>query len=189
MDSILAGLAPEEIDELEEAIGQHRRASNPMDHPDEQQDKDMMAPIAQALEMIAQRLEAAEEAIQQLSSFIFDDLIGGIKGLYDDNDRSDSLGLLKAKYGESFGPHEGLLSKIMGGSMDDFYGKVHDHMKGHWDDEGFDPDDFIDSILDEIDDLREAAGSGPKMAVIHETTEEPEGKGFSEEIRKLRGRR
>jgi len=58
-------------------------------------------------------------------------------------------------------------------------------MKSHYDDEGFDPDDFIDSIMQELQGLREAAGPGKAVSVqIEGGGEEPEGGIDEDEVKR-----
>jgi len=190
-DYNLGAIGPDEMRRLKQAIAEFESSSSPMAHPDAREDMDMIQPLVQAVQMIAekvdevdQKLDATSQKLDSLYDHYFNELIGGITGLYENNERQSSIDGLKGKYGEMFAPHMGLISKLMG-SEDGIFDKIHDHMKSHYDDEGFDPDDFVDSIMQELQGLREAAGPGKAVSVqIEGGGEEPEGGIDEDEVKR-----
>jgi hypothetical protein len=97
----LSPLSPEEIMELKNAIAQHEQTSS---HSDIGDDAEFLKPIVEALELVASRLDALTESHGQLEKIVMDDIIGGVKGLYDTNMRTNGISELKGKYGSMFEP-------------------------------------------------------------------------------------
>ena len=189
----LSGLSPEELAELKAAIS----AQNGGAHPDEEADNQWIQPIVQAVQYLAQQLDELKESHEHLANFINKDFIGGLQDLYSTNQRRSGIEALRSKYGDDFAPHDGYLKNLLGDK--DLFEGLYDHLKGRWDDEDFDPDDEMDSILDELEEniakMHEALGSNPEIhGVVKTAVIEPEGKeeegeeplDFSKEIERLK---
>lgn len=147
----LTGLSPEEMRELEESLTAFHRSESPMIHPDQSEDMAMIKPLVSALQALASRVDIIDRKVDEMSDHYFNQFIGGLTKLYDDNERSQGIETLRGKYGADFEPHSKLLGALLPEGSD-IYGSMFDHIKSHYDEDDFDPDDFVDSILDEIED-------------------------------------
>lgn len=100
----LSVLSPEEIETLRTALDQYQNVSP--SHPDIEQDKDFLEPVIQAIELLTNAMDCLNEKVEGLEKVVMDDIIGGVKGLYDDNMKSQSISGIKSKYGSMFDPLE-----------------------------------------------------------------------------------
>lgn len=119
-------LTPEEKEEL-------KRALNGESHPDAAQDAAM---IDGSNDMIANILEAIVERLENLEKAVFDELIGGVRTLYETNRRKTGVEGLRGKYGKDLDAYAEPYRDMQGGA--DLYEKLFDH----------------------IEDLRNSAGEG-----------------------------
>ncbi len=188
----LSGLSPEELAELRGAVLGQKETP----HPDKEEDNQWIAPLVQAVQYIAQQLDELKKDHEHLESFITKDFIGGLQDLYSINQRQGGIEALRAKYADDFAPHDGYLKNLLGDR--DLFEGLYDHLKGKWDDEDFDPDDEMDSIIDELEEnvkkMRETLGANPKIhGVVRTAVIGPEGEeegeepiDFSKEIERLK---
>lgn len=102
-------------------------------HPDAAQDAAMMDDSNEA---IANILEAIVERIENLEKAVYDELIGGVRSLYDTNRRKMGIEGLRGKYGKDFDPYQESFSAMQGGA------------------------DLYDRLFDQIEKLRGDAGDG-----------------------------
>ena len=58
--------------------------------------------VVQALELLAEKLDALEERVAKNESVLMDEIIGGITKLYDTNMRSNSVKEFRGKHGGLF---------------------------------------------------------------------------------------
>ena len=166
-----SGMDPEELKELFEAMKNHMGSGG-----DEQQDKHQLQPIVEAIQMIAEQFDSLKDRLDKLEDHYFNEFIGGLENLFNDNVRHDGVEALRGKYSGDFEPFMDLVKEQVGDS--DPFEKIYDHLHDHWDDEEFDPDDFMDAILSE---LSEKHGRMKKMFAPPEP-EEPEGEATEVEV-------
>ena len=95
------------------------------EHDDLQSDRTFLEPIVAALEMLASAVEEQAEKLASLEKIVMDDLIGGIKSVYDGNLRESGIGELKSKYADLFDPLQDDW-RTMTESTDDIYSKLYD---------------------------------------------------------------
>jgi hypothetical protein len=84
---------------------------------------DPVEELANALDILVTKVEELEGVVGVLKKTVDDDLIGGIKGLYDENVRASGISDLKGKYGGLFEPYEKGLGEL---GVSDVYGELHD---------------------------------------------------------------
>ncbi len=184
MEYDLSDLKDDELEALERAFAKRREGA----HPDERQDQAMLQPIVEALQYLEAKIDATIEKQNRLEEFLDKELIGSLREIYNTNERSKGVEGLRSKFGADFAPHEGFLKASYGDG--DIFEQLFDHLKKHWDDEDFDPDDEMDSILEELEDkisdLRNALDEKKeeKGGEVDEGEEEPED--FTDEIRLLK---
>jgi Zn-dependent M32 family carboxypeptidase len=166
---------PNDIEDIRKDLEEFRSAKSPAEHPDYGEDIALIRPLAEAVQELNRRLAETHEMVDKMYDHYFNQFIGGLTKLYDDNSREDGMESLRGKYGADFEPFGGYLKQLLGNDGDVFP-HIYDHLKSHWDDEGFDGDDFVDQILDELEDkidsMRKALGSGSEK---DEEPAEPEG--------------
>jgi hypothetical protein len=157
-------------------------------------------------ESLEGKVSALEERLETTEKMLFDELIGNIKKLYDDNMRSEGIKGLREKYPD-FGIYEEPLNKFYPGS--DLYGSLHDMLsklrgnEGYTDEVG---DGEMKRILDELrkqfdfvkvpepPKVEEVVAETPAEEVKVETPPEPEEKPPEEdwitaEVRKMKKQR
>ena len=88
----------------------------------EEEPCDPVEELAKALDIIVDKMESMEERVGKIEKTVLDDLIGGIKGLYDENVRASGISDLKGKYGSMFEPYEKGLGEL---GVTDLYGSLH----------------------------------------------------------------
>lgn len=180
----LSSLSPEEIEVLKDALAQHGNSS-PTVHGDIEDDKKFLEPIVTALEMLTQSVEELQEKFCYLEKVVMDDIIGGVKGLYDDNVRTMGISELKGKYSEMFEPLVPAW-KQMSETEDDIYEKLYDivnELKGKEDY----TDEFGDSELKGIAEklkgkIEGIKGLGSQAEVAPEPIVEIEAKGSPDKL-------
>lgn len=193
----LKSLPPEELAALREGLAGMDEST----HSDAPEDMAMLQPLVQAIEMIAEKVDSVDkrldecyEKVDRMTDHYFNDFIGGIKSLYDDNARSMGVEALRTKYGGMFEPHAGVAKVLMGDK--DLMSELYDYLHDNYDKEEFDPDSAIQDVLKHFEEMagkmREATGPA-KVVAVHET-EEPEGPDDEEEkiretVKALKGRR
>jgi len=128
----IATLTPEEREILKAQL-----AEEPCDPIEE---------LANAMDIIVTKVEALEERLGKTEEALFDKIIGGIRGLYDENVRATSISDLKGKYGSLFGPYEEGLGKL---GTKDVYGALHEMLSKMKEDPGY-TDEMGDSKIKEI---------------------------------------
>jgi hypothetical protein len=181
----LDNLTPEEKEELRTALGGGF---------------DMDAVI----DKIGEVLDLHEERIKNIETAVFDELIGGIKGLHAKNMRANGVRGLKEKYGEKFGPYEETFSSMKDGG--DLYESLMDELEALKSDAGESWNDetelgAVDGIYEKMKKvLKEKVvpvieGEAPGAVEVEVTPEEekaePEVSGEDEimnEVKKLKGR-
>jgi hypothetical protein len=93
-------------------------------HEDEAEDKEMLEPVLNVLEMLIQKVEELEDRLMKNESLVVDDLFGGIQKLYQGNLRTKGIGDLQSKYGHMFEPHMGAIKELE--PEGDLYGSLYD---------------------------------------------------------------
>ena len=196
----LSGLDPSEIAELKAALGGLDQGPAPG-----MPGMPGMAEVIEAIKELDRRTQGHETKLADIGRrfdahhrWFTNDFLGGLTKLHEDNARSEGIKGLQGKYSADFEPHAAYLKTQLPEGTD-FFGSLHDNLKSHWDDEGFDPDDAIDSVLEQIEDhiaaLREAIGEKigdteddepDEEEPAGEPGEEDEPIDFSEEISRLR---
>jgi len=116
----LSNLSPEEISVLKSALAEYEGAG---DHADIQEDAEFLKPITDALELIAKKLEEMEERQTSLEAVVMDQIIGGIKSIYDDGVKRSSINDLKGKYSSLFDGLDGAYKEMNDGA--DLYEKLY----------------------------------------------------------------
>ena len=163
MDYDFSGYEPDALIGLFEALNKHL-------HPDEGQDMAQIRPLAEEVQALAARVDEMErehdgtaDRLDKLEDHYYNQFIGGLTDLYNQNLRSDGIGALKVKFGADFEPFGEYLKELLG-EGGDIFGNVYDHLHSHWDDADFDPDDFVDNLIDELKDRMERmkGALGPK---------------------------
>jgi hypothetical protein len=126
---------------------------------------DPIEELANALDILVTKVEQLEGTLMVLKKTVDDDLIGGIRGLYDENVRASSITDLKGKYGSLFDPYA---KGLEGVGIPDIYGALHDVLSKLK--EGSDYNDEMgDSKIKEI--ANSIAGTLKPDAVEVETAE------------------
>jgi len=144
----LSSLTPEEIAELKQALAE----------PPE----DPIKVLASALELLMSKVESIEEKVDGVCKVVYDDIIGGVKDLASEQERTSRIDGLKSKYGELFSPHSAYLKDHLDGDADGIYPLLADRLdelgkgEGYTDEMG---DAEIQRIAKEIAD-RVAALTG-----------------------------
>jgi hypothetical protein len=165
----LDSLTPEEKAELKAAL-------DGQGHPDEAQDAAMMDNSNDA---IANILEAIVDRLENLEKAVFDELIGGVKNLYNTNKRKMGVDSLKGKYGKDIDQYADGFRDIQGGA--DLYDKLYDHIEElrsaageGWNDEA--EGGVISGIMETLKKhlLPKIAEAGPEIEIETEG-KEPEG--------------
>ena len=107
-------------------------------HADEQQDKETMEPLVQAVLALCEKVKSLEEKVEGLDKIVMDEIIGGVTNLYNERKRMSGIDELSGKYKEKFSPYEGFFKELSGSDLyDALYDEIQ-NMKGEgsdWDDE------------------------------------------------------
>jgi hypothetical protein len=138
----LSALSPEERMQLKSALDESSSGPPPGGG------SDFVKAIIGVLEQVvaageaqAAQLSALEERAQKLESLVMDEIIGGIKSLYDDNMRTTGIEGLKSKYTQ-FSPFEGDFKEL---TQQDIWSELYDALQGVKDEER---DGLVGSIHD-----------------------------------------
>ena len=89
----------------------------------QEQPCDPIEELANALDIIVTKVEQLDGIVMAIKKTVDDDLIGGIKSLYDENVRASGISDLKSKYGSLFDPYEKGLGEL---GVQDIWGELHD---------------------------------------------------------------
>lgn len=150
----LSMLSPEEKEILRAALNEQPSES----HGDIDDDRAFLEPIVKALQLLTEKVEMLEKVVM-------DDIIGGVKSLYDENVRKTSIDELRGKYGSMFDPLEPAWKEMNEGG--DLYEKLYEIVEKLRGEEG-----YTDEIGDEK--IKDIAGKlGEKVKKISEI--KPEG--------------
>ena len=190
----LSGLGPEEIEGIKAAL-----AGMGGGEPDKGDvNAEFVRVVTERLDGIDKMVDQMWQDLNGLKDFFFNKFMKNLEDLYKDNQHSVGVEAMRGKYGADFEPHMGFIKANFGD--EDIFGKLFDHVSSHYDDEGFDPDEEVDNILDQLEDkieeMRKVLGGGSETDKVEEKdegeeSEEPEEAqsepvDFTEEIRKLR---
>jgi len=139
-----------------------------MEHPDEAQDQQMIAPLVQAVEYLIQEVSVLKGQLADLSSLVMDDLIGGMHSVYSDNKKATAIGGLKSKFGDRLNPHFDLLKEFTPDL--DHWDELHKLTDGKSDDEIQSMIDQLDSVLGEkFGKIRGGAPAAAKITSVEAT--------------------
>jgi hypothetical protein len=136
-------------------------------NPDEGADENLIAEYLEAvLKPICERIDYQGEKLDLLEKVVMEELIGGIKGLYNKNIRTQKIGGLKEKFAPALGEdYEKGFSAAFPDA--DLWGDVLDKIEELKGSDGFDEDafgnDIIGKIKGHIDKLRESLPPGASM--------------------------
>lgn len=139
----LRGLPPEQLIEL------IRGMTEGEGHADEGADQQVMQPLVDAIQMLQTELESVRNELDELKTVVFDDVIGGIEGVYRDGMRSKGIEELRALASERLNPYEDRY-KLLAGEDGDLYGRVYDLLEEGKDEEGYDRNGRLEQILGDI---------------------------------------
>ena len=120
----LQNLSPEEKDQLLMQLIQKYdgdQSGATASGSDEEQDKEMIQPLLQAVEILCQKVEELEMRVEHTEKLVIDDLFGGIQDLYNKNLKSKGIDDIRSKYADQFGPLEGDLKTL---SPDEDWGEA-----------------------------------------------------------------
>jgi hypothetical protein len=123
--------------------------------------------VANVLDQIVASMDAMRMDIDAVKKTVFDDMIGGIKKLYGENQRSSGIEEIKAKYGPMFDPYMDSV-KEMYPDMD-LHGRLYDTLSEMRGGEGY-TDEMGDARVKEIADALRAKvekirGPAPAVAI------------------------
>ena len=136
-------------------------------HPDAEADENLIAEYLEAvLKPICERIDYQGQKLDLLEKVVMEELIGGIKGLYEKNMRAQRVEGLKGKFGPKLGEdYEGAFSKVYPDA--DLWGDIASKIDELKDQEGFDEDGFGDDLIGKIkahiDDLKKSLPAGAEM--------------------------
>lgn len=124
-----------------------KERSEEEDHPDYQEDMEMIHPLIDGFMMLVERIESLEQ-------IVYDELINPIKEMATQKARNTSIEGIRGKWGAQLEPHMEMLKALFGDDTDVF-GKLHD-------DYGELPEEERDGkIKDFMDRLVRARGGKP----------------------------
>lgn len=135
------------------------------------QDLDTLKPFKDAILFLADKLEAQQQRIDNLEDLLCNQVIGGIKSLYDDSVRTSGIDSLKSKYGDKITPYEGVMPEF---GIKDWSSELYDHLQGmakdtpDWGDEHESGaiDSLIQNLQAKIDKISGATGAKPVSASV-----------------------
>ena len=135
------------------------------------QDLDTLKPFKDAILFLADKLEAQQARIDNLEDLLCNQVICGIKSLYDDSVRTSGIDSLKSKYGEKITPYEGVMPEF---GIKDWASELYDHLQGmaqqtpDWGDEHESGaiDSLIANLQAKIDKIAGATGAKPVSASV-----------------------
>lgn len=139
-------------------------------HPDAAQDQAMLEPLIQAIQYL-------NEKVEKLEKLVIDDLIGGITGLYKDNQRTTGIAGLKERYGATLDPIAPHFGTMFGGK--DLYEKLYETLEELKEQDGFDEGGAVNGIAGEIQKVIDSIRGIEAKQESGETKPEGEGAGVS----------
>ena len=160
----LSGLTDAEKQELLNAL-QTDGGGSTADHPDAEQDAEMVHPLIEAFELLASRVEKLEHAL-------FEELFGGIEKLYSENQRKQGVGGIREKYGELFEPHREVMSELDPDT--DVYERIYDLLDQMEGDDGAKDEavrGFAGSLAEKIAKIKGVPVEGGAVEVTKVTAE------------------
>lgn len=166
-------LTPEDISLMKEAIAAYEM--NPQDNQAEEDDK--FKKLADAIEILAERVQAMDERYDKLECVVMDDIIGGVKGIYDAERRGASISKLKESYGSEIEPLLPAYHAIIGKDDDDIYERLEDVLEELKGQDGYTDEMGHESIMNIINEIKSRAekikGPAPAAAIEVEVAKEP----------------
>lgn len=123
--------------------------------------------VCDAIEAVIDDQEAIKDRLSSLEKRVNDDLIGGIKSLYEENVRAEGIGKLKEGYGSKFGDIPDKFSNMFEG---DLWEKLYDAVADVAEAER---EPRIMAIYDRLAEKFKPAESAPVAAVSVETVAPP----------------
>jgi hypothetical protein len=129
--------------------------------------------VAGVLTQIAEKLDALDGRLSGIEKTVMEDMIGGIRSLYDENMRTAGIEELKGKYGELFNPHMAAFSEMY--PDQDLWASLHDMLGKMKSGENY-TDEMGDMKIKEIaDQLRGKVEKirGPAVAKVEVAKEAP----------------
>ncbi len=133
---------------------------------DEDQDLQMLKPFKDAIEFLADKLQSQQDRIDNLEDLLCNQLIGGIKGLYDTSIKTSGIESLKTKYGEKISPFESVMPEL---GIKDWSSELYDHLQNmrdntpEYNDEhemGI-VDSLVKNLQEKISKIQSATGAKP----------------------------
>ncbi len=145
--------------------------------------QDPIADICKVLEIVIDRLEAIEKELSETSRLVTEEIIGGIKSVYDKNARVMGVSDLKAKYADF--PYAGDFNDVYGS---DLFEKLYDMVEELKHEEGYTEDsatakikEILDAVKAKFDKLKAPAVSVEVAAETPSETTEASAETPSEE--------
>jgi hypothetical protein len=149
------------------------------DHTDEPQDLQMLEPFKNAILFLADKVEAQQAQIDNLTDLLQNQIIGGIKDLYTSSVRDSGISALKQKYGEKVSPFESALPEL---GVKDWGSELYDHINDQkantpdWGEEheSGTVDNLLKAVQDKIAKISSVTGAKPVAASVTLTKPEVE---------------
>jgi hypothetical protein len=154
--------------------------ANPDQDADIQLIQSILEPFANALQFLAETVQSHDERLGKLDEAVFDNIIGGIMGLKEKQDRMAGVTGLQDKYGPAIADYLPAFKQTFG--QDHPFDGIYDDMQGAKGSEGFDESGFVgdrlQAIKDHLDGIRKSFGPGADMnakieAVVPDGRREP----------------
>ncbi len=146
-------------------------------NPDQGADEALIAEALQEVLLpVCQKIDYLEEKLAMLEKVVMEELIGGIKGLYDKNMRSQRVEGLKSRFAPELGEeYEGAFGKVYPDK--NLWEDIADHLESMKGNEGFDEEGYgkglMGGIKAHLDKIREALPPGAAMKAEIESSPEP----------------
>jgi len=138
----------------------------------------------EAILFLSEKIEGLKDRVDNLEDLLCNQVIGGIKNLYDTSVRTDGVNAIKGKYSEKISPFEGVLPEF---GIKDWSNELYDHLdkmrKDNPDfsdeDEGATVEQLLNKIQEKVSKIASATGAKPVAASV--TLEKPEEEMIEEE--------
>jgi hypothetical protein len=165
--SILSTLSPEERAALKAALDQ-------ADQPDP------VEKLSALVSSLSDDLKSVREELANLKTLVTDELIGGIKGAFDETVRAERMGDFKGKYGSMLDPLAETFQRTYKKDLHEHAFNFIDGMRGE---EGYTDELGGERLKAAIEELKAALGMPPDAIaeVKAEAVPAPEAKGEAEE--------